>query len=78
MKQRIALVAGTRPEVIKLAPIYLALKERSRLTPLLISTGQHRQMLAQAFAAFGIVPDIDLALMTPNQTLPELTARVTT
>ena len=76
MKQRIALVAGTRPEVIKLAPIYLALKERSRLTPLLISTGQHRQMLAQAFAAFGIVPDIDLALMTPNQTLPELTARV--
>lgn len=76
MKKTIALVAGTRPEVIKLAPIYLALRDRAELAPLLISTGQHRQMLDQAFSVFGLKPDVDLGLMTPDQTLPELMGRV--
>lgn len=76
MKTTIALVAGTRPEVIKIAPIYLAMRTGHRFEPCLISTGQHRQMLDQAFDVFGIKPDVDLGLMTPNQTLPDLMGRV--
>lgn len=78
MKQTIALVAGTRPEVIKMAPVYAALMESQRLRPVMISTGQHRQMLDQAFAVFGLTPEVDLNLMQPGQTLPDLTARVIT
>lgn len=75
---KIALVAGTRPEVIKLAPVCFALRESTTLEPVLLSSGQHRQMLDQAFAVFGLKPDLDLNLMQPGQTLPDLTARVIT
>ncbi len=78
MKKAVAIVAGTRPEVIKMAPVWFALRESPELEPLLISTGQHREMLDQAFAVFGLKPDIDLGLMQPGQTLPDLTARVLT
>ncbi|HTB63823.1 MAG TPA: UDP-N-acetylglucosamine 2-epimerase (non-hydrolyzing) [Opitutales bacterium] len=77
-KKKIALVAGTRPEVIKLAPVYFALRDSAVLEPVLLSSGQHRQMLDQAFAVFGLKPDLDLNLMQPGQTLPDLTARVIT
>lgn len=77
-RQTIALVVGTRPEVIKMAPVWFALRASAHLQPLLISTGQHREMLDQAFAVFGLRPDIDLGLMQPGQTLPDLTARVLT
>ena len=76
MKKTIALVAGTRPEVIKIAPIYIAMRSGNRFEPCMISTGQHRHMLDQAFRVFGITPDVDLGLMTPNQTLPDLMGRV--
>jgi UDP-N-acetylglucosamine 2-epimerase (non-hydrolysing) len=72
---KVAIVVGTRPEVIKLAPVVLALRESEELAPVVISTGQHRSMLDQALAAFGIAPDLDLELMAPNQTLEDLTAR---
>lgn len=75
---KIAIVAGTRPEVIKLAPVCFALRESAKLEPVLLSSGQHRQMLDQAFAVFGLKPDLDLNLMQPGQTLPDLTARVVT
>ncbi len=78
MKKTVAIVAGTRPEVIKIAPVYFALQASATLQPLLISTGQHREMLAQALGVFGLQPDIDLGLMQPGQTLPDLTARVLT
>jgi UDP-N-acetylglucosamine 2-epimerase (non-hydrolysing) len=74
----VAVVTGTRPEVIKMAPVYAALARSSTLTPVLVSTGQHRQMLDQAFAVFGLKPDIELNLMQPGQTLPDLTGRVIT
>jgi len=77
-RQKIALIAGTRPEVIKLAPVYFALRESRALEPVMISSGQHREMLDQAFAVFGLKPEIDLNLMQPGQTLPDLTARVIT
>jgi UDP-N-acetylglucosamine 2-epimerase (non-hydrolysing) len=78
MKKTIALIVGTRPEVVKMAPVYFALAASERLQPLLISTGQHRQMLDQAFAVFGLKPDLDFNLMQPGQGLVELTQRVMT
>ncbi len=74
--KKIAIIVGTRPECIKMAPIYFALKQSLKLKPLLVSTGQHRQMLDQTLSVFGITPDFDLNLMQPGQTLPDLTARV--
>jgi len=72
------MVTGTRPEVIKMAPLWFALRESLVLEPFLISTGQHREMLDQAFGVFGLTPDVDLGLMEPSQTLSDLTARVIT
>ena len=74
MTTRIAVCIGTRPEAIKMAPLYLALKDDERFDPILFSTGQHREMLQQVFAVFGIQPDIDLEVMRPNQTLASLTS----
>src|SRR5438874_13779634 len=72
----IAVVFGTRPEAIKLAPVISELKQSSVFQTLLISTAQHRHMLDQVLGVFGIQPDIDLDLMTHNQPLPHITARV--
>lgn len=75
----VALVAGTRPELIKMAPVLLELRRRPEaFTATLVVTAQHREMLDQVAEAFDIVPDVDLDLMRPNQTLSELTARVVT
>lgn len=71
----VACVVGTRPEAIKMAPVVLALRERDDVETRLISTGQHREMLAQALAAFDLEPDDDLAIMRHGQTLAEVTAR---
>lgn len=76
MSRRTVLVAyGTRPEAIKLAPVVLALTADDRFTSYVVSSGQHREMLDQVSALFGIEPDVDLALMRPDQPLPVLTAR---
>ena len=75
---QVALIAGTRPECVKMAPVYFALRDSAKLRPVFVSTGQHRQMLDQTLAVFGITPDHDLNLMQPGQTLPDLTARVLT
>jgi UDP-N-acetylglucosamine 2-epimerase (non-hydrolysing) len=71
----IAVVIGTRPEAIKLAPVVRALEADGRVHPLVISTGQHREMLDQALDVFDLEPEIDLDLMRPSQSLAELTAR---
>ncbi|MBA3340341.1 MAG: UDP-N-acetylglucosamine 2-epimerase (non-hydrolyzing) [Gemmatimonadaceae bacterium] len=69
-------VLGTRPEVIKLAPVILRFRESPDFSIHVCSTGQHREMLAQAFDAFGLSPDRELGLMGENQTLAGLSARV--
>src|ERR1700704_2534175 len=70
-------VVGTRPEVIKLAPVVKALKERpEHFRSILCSTGQHRQMLDQTLGSFGLVADLDLQVMVADQTLADLTANV--
>jgi len=73
---KIACVVGTRPEAIKMAPVVTELRRFSDLIDTkLVSTGQHREMLAQALGAFGLEPDLDLAIMQHGQTLAEVTAR---
>lgn len=64
---------GTRPEVIKLAPVVHALAAR-QVPHFVLSTGQHRQMLDQMLDVFGLEPDQDLALMQPDQSLAGLSA----
>lgn len=72
----LVVTVGTRPEAIKMAPVIQALRAATdRFSVSVLSTGQHREMLEQALAPFGIRPDIDLGLMTPGQTLAGLTQR---
>ena len=72
----VATVFGTRPEAIKLAPVIEALAADPDLRSRVIVTAQHRELLDQALAPFGLVPDADLDLMRPGHTLVELTSRV--
>ena len=72
---RLAIVFGTRPEAIKLAPVILEAQRREAVTPLVLSTGQHREMLRPILSLFDIQPAEDLDLMVPNQTLAAFTAR---
>lgn len=72
---KILLIFGTRPEAIKMAPVYKILKESLEFETSLAVTAQHREMLDQVLELFNIAPDYDLNLMTPRQTLPDLTSR---
>jgi len=78
LKKRILIAIGTRPEAIKMAPVVLALRQQSWAEVRVMATAQHRQMMDQVLELFGIVPDVDLDIMRPNQNLPELTARLIT
>ncbi len=69
------IVYGTRPEAIKMAPVISALQADPRFTSLVVSTGQHREMLDQVNKRFGIQPDYDLDLMMPGQGLNTLVSR---
>ena len=64
---------GTRPEAIKLAPVIQAFQRSGDFRTRVVLTGQHREMVEQVMALFGLVADHDLALMAPNQTLTHVT-----
>jgi len=66
-------IFGTRPEVIKLAPVIQKLDKSPNFKSLLVTTGQHREMLGQALDQFGIVPDYNLDIMAPNQAVSDVT-----
>jgi UDP-N-acetylglucosamine 2-epimerase (non-hydrolysing) len=74
---KVLVVLGTRPEAIKMAPVVDEARHRGIDVEVCV-TAQHRSMLDQALGLFGIVPDRDLDLMVPNQTLAGLTARAMT
>lgn len=78
MKKNILCMVGTRPEVIKMAPVILALRQAPWVKVRVCATAQHREMLDEALAIFDIVPDFDLDAMRPNQSLSGLTARLLT
>ena len=74
---KIAVIIGTRPEAIKLIPVFIELrKQLSKDQLVLISTGQHKEMLAQVFDLFEIQPTINLEVMENNQTLNQLIAKI--
>lgn len=76
-KKKIMLTFGTRPEAIKMAPLYHALKKYpDEFEVLVCVTAQHRQMLDQVLKIFEITPDIDLDLMVPGQDLFDINAGV--
>ena len=71
--RRVMAIFGTRPEAIKVAPVLRALESTPALEPVVVVTGQHREMLAQVLDLFGIEPDHDLGLCAPRQTLTQIT-----
>lgn len=68
-------IVGTRPEAIKMAPVIHALEREDGLRSTVVLSGQHRDLLDQALAQFGVVAEHDLQLMRANQKLGELTGR---
>lgn len=75
-RKKVAVVVGTRPEAVKLAPVIRELAGSRVLEPLTINTCQHLHMVEQIFADFGVRSDVKLHVMQPRQTLSDLTARV--
>ena len=73
---RVMFVFGTRPEAVKMCPVILHLRKNPRFVVTCCVTAQHRSMLDAVLEVFGVVPDHDLNVMTPGQTLPALTARL--
>ena len=74
--KKVMVIYGTRPEAIKVAPLIMALEASDVLTPVTVSTGQHRDMLDQVNTWFGITPDLDLNVFNPGQSLTALSARI--
>lgn len=73
---RIITIVGTRPEVIKMAPVVRELRRREyEFDHLLVTTSQHREMLFPALSMFGMKPDVDLELMQENQSLASFASR---
>ena len=73
---KVMLVFGTRPEAIKMAPLYLELKRRPEIECIACVTAQHRKMLDDVLNCFGIKPDFDLDVMKVGQTLSYITSSV--
>lgn len=76
--RRVGVVLGTRPEAVKLAPVVVALRASAQYEPVVVSTGQHRDLLAPLLGFFGVRPDLDLDLMRPGQSLSDLAGLATT
>lgn len=77
LKKKVLLVFGTRPEAIKMCPLVNELKSRpGEFETVVCVTGQHREMLDQVLHVFGVVPEYDLQVMKPGQTLFDITCDV--
>ena len=76
LARRVLTVFGTRPEAIKMAPVVQALQRASGMESILCVTAQHRTMLDQVLALFGLSPDVDLDIMRSGQDLTDITHRV--
>ena len=76
MTSSVLVIAGTRPEAIKICPLILELKKHTqKVSVQLCSTGQHKEILFETFNSFNIQPDFHLNIMRPNASLSELTGR---
>ncbi|MGH3567430.1 MAG: non-hydrolyzing UDP-N-acetylglucosamine 2-epimerase [Pseudonocardia sp.] len=75
-RPNVALVVGTRPEAVKMAPLVDAVRAAGLLEPVLVATGQHPTMVAQALDAFGLAPDVVLRLHRRSGDQAELVAQL--
>ena len=74
---KVASIIGTRPDALKMAPVIQELaRQPDRVRQVVISTGQHREMLQQVLDVFNLKPDYNLDVMVPGQSLGQITARV--
>ncbi|HNV70702.1 MAG TPA: UDP-N-acetylglucosamine 2-epimerase (non-hydrolyzing) [Candidatus Ozemobacteraceae bacterium] len=73
---RLLFVLGTRPEVVKLAPVIRAARTDSRFSATLLHSGQHLELADEMFRLFDLKPDISLSVMEPNQSLFSVSARI--
>lgn len=76
VNKKVLCIVGTRPEVIKMAPVIRALQAAPGLEVSVLSSGQHRELLVPLIEWFELKVDADLSVMTQNQSLSELTARL--
>lgn len=76
--KKVLSVFGTRPEAIKMAPLVMQLNKEENIESRLCVTAQHREMLDQVLSLFELVPDYDLNIMSPGQTLNDVTAKIIT
>jgi len=76
-KLKFLFILGTRPEVIKVAPVIFAARETGEIETQILHTGQHLELAAEMFKHFRLKPDFDLAVMQANQSLFQLTSRIT-
>lgn len=76
--KKVLLIFGTRPEAIKLAPLYFAFRDNRHFDCRICITAQHREMLDQVLEFFHLKADWDLDLMTKGQSLGDLTAKILT
>lgn len=74
----VLFVIGTRPEAIKMLPVILAFQERPGMRPVVVSTGQHPELVREVLAAGGLTPDVEFGVPLAGRSLNELTAHVTT
>lgn len=74
--RNVLLIVGTRPEGIKMAPVFWALRKQRVFNPILVSTSQHRKLLRQALRPFALEPAVDLDIMTENQTPAQVASKV--
>lgn len=74
-KIKVMTVFGTRPEAVKMAPLVHELAATPEIESILCVTAQHRHMLDQVLAIFGLTPDVDLNIMQDRQTLKDITIR---
>lgn len=75
-RKRIVCIVGTRPEAIKMAPVILKLQEAPWAETIVVATGQHRELLDQSLAAFGVNVHQNLEVMIDGQSLSRMTARI--
>ncbi|MBM7824605.1 UDP-N-acetylglucosamine 2-epimerase (non-hydrolyzing) [Arcanobacterium pluranimalium] len=72
----IMVVYGTRPEGIKVASLIKEMERSEHLQPIIVSTGQHREMLDQVNRLFDIRPDVDLDIFEHGQTLNRIAMKI--
>src|SRR2546426_5234759 len=71
----IMTIFGTRPEAVKMAPVVQRLRASPEFVPIVVTTGQHREMLDQVTRLFWVTPHLDLDIMRPGQSLMDITTR---